>query len=84
LTKVPSLNYPQIIRAFQRGGWTVVSQKGSHIKLENGSLTIISGVKWGQSFTFHFLSTLENLPGVQKVKSEALTPLEVDFPSSPV
>jgi predicted RNA binding protein YcfA (HicA-like mRNA interferase family) len=41
LTKVPSLNYPEVIRAFQRDGWNVVSQKGSHIKLENGSLTII-------------------------------------------
>jgi predicted RNA binding protein YcfA (HicA-like mRNA interferase family) len=41
LTKAPSLNYPEVIRAFQRGGWSVVSQKGSHIKLERGSLTII-------------------------------------------
>jgi predicted RNA binding protein YcfA (HicA-like mRNA interferase family) len=41
LTKVPSLNYPEVIRAFQRGGWSLVSQKGSHIKLERGSFTII-------------------------------------------
>jgi predicted RNA binding protein YcfA (HicA-like mRNA interferase family) len=41
LTKVPSLNFPEVIRAFQRGGWSLVSQKGSHIKLERESLTII-------------------------------------------
>ena len=41
MTKVPSLNYPEVIRAFQRGGWSLVRQKGSHIKLERGSLTII-------------------------------------------
>jgi predicted RNA binding protein YcfA (HicA-like mRNA interferase family) len=45
LTKVPSLNYPEVIRAFQRAGWTLVRQKGSHIKLqrevEGSTLTII-------------------------------------------
>ena len=34
MNKVPSLNYPQIIKAFQRDGWTVVRQKGSHIRLQ--------------------------------------------------
>ena len=34
MNKVPSLNYPQIIKTFQRDGWTVVRQKGSHIRLQ--------------------------------------------------
>ena len=38
--KVPSLSYIRarssrvIIRALQRGGWTVVRQRGSHIRLQ--------------------------------------------------
>lgn len=34
MTKIPSLPYTQIIRALQRDGWTVVRQKGSHIRLQ--------------------------------------------------
>jgi len=34
LTKVPSLSYKQIINALQRNGWTVVRQRGSHIRLQ--------------------------------------------------
>lgn len=34
MNKVPSLSYPQIIKAFQRDGWTVVRQKESHIRLQ--------------------------------------------------
>jgi predicted RNA binding protein YcfA (HicA-like mRNA interferase family) len=34
MTKVPSLNYDQVIRALQRDGWVVVRQKGSHIRLQ--------------------------------------------------
>lgn len=34
MTKVPSLSYTQIIRALQRDGWTVVRQRGSHIRLQ--------------------------------------------------
>jgi len=34
MTKVPSLNYDQIIRALRRDGWIVVRQKGSHIRLQ--------------------------------------------------
>lgn len=34
MSKVPSLPYTQIIRAFQRDGWTVVRQRGSHIRLQ--------------------------------------------------
>jgi len=34
MSKVPSLTYTKIIRALQRNGWTVVSQRGSHIKLQ--------------------------------------------------
>ncbi len=32
--KVPSLPYQHIIRALQRDGWTVVRQRGSHIRLQ--------------------------------------------------
>ena len=32
--KVPSLPYTQIIKALQRDGWTVVRQRGSHIRLQ--------------------------------------------------
>jgi predicted RNA binding protein YcfA (HicA-like mRNA interferase family) len=31
---IPSLPYYKIIRALQRAGWTVVRQKGSHIRLQ--------------------------------------------------
>jgi predicted RNA binding protein YcfA (HicA-like mRNA interferase family) len=34
MSKVPSLNYDKIIRAFQRDGWVVVRQRGSHIRLQ--------------------------------------------------
>jgi predicted RNA binding protein YcfA (HicA-like mRNA interferase family) len=34
LSKVPSLNYPAVIAAFQRAGWVVVRQRGSHIRLQ--------------------------------------------------
>jgi len=33
VSKVPSLSYIKIIRALQRDGWTVVRQRGSHIRL---------------------------------------------------
>lgn len=33
MTKVPSLPYARIIQALQRDGWTIVRQKGSHIRL---------------------------------------------------
>ena len=33
MSKVPSLNYPQVVHALQRAGWIVVRQKGSHIRL---------------------------------------------------
>lgn len=32
--KIPSLPYLQIIKALQRDGWTVVRQRGSHIRLQ--------------------------------------------------
>ena len=32
--KVPSLPYNRILRALQRDGWTVVRQRGSHIRLQ--------------------------------------------------
>ena len=34
MTKVPSLSYDEVIRALQRGGWEVIRQKGSHIRLQ--------------------------------------------------
>ncbi len=34
MSKVPSLPYAEIIRALQRDGWTVVRQRGSHIRLQ--------------------------------------------------
>lgn len=34
MTKIPSLNYDQIIRALKRAGFEVIRQKGSHIRLE--------------------------------------------------
>jgi len=37
LTKVPSLNYPQVVAAFERAGWRVVRQKGSHIRVERSA-----------------------------------------------
>ena len=33
MSKVPSLNYRQVINALKRDGWVVVRQKGSHIRL---------------------------------------------------
>jgi predicted RNA binding protein YcfA (HicA-like mRNA interferase family) len=34
VSKVPSLPYEQILRALQRDGWTIVRQRGSHIRLQ--------------------------------------------------
>ncbi len=34
MSKVPSANYEQVIRALRRDGWVVVRQKGSHIRLQ--------------------------------------------------
>ncbi|NQT80157.1 MAG: type II toxin-antitoxin system HicA family toxin [Candidatus Aminicenantes bacterium] len=34
MTKVPSLNYNQVIRALRRDGWVIIRQKGSHIRLQ--------------------------------------------------
>jgi predicted RNA binding protein YcfA (HicA-like mRNA interferase family) len=34
LTKVPSLPYLDIVKALQRDGWTIVRQRGSHIRLQ--------------------------------------------------
>ena len=34
MSKVPRLSYIEIIRALQRNGWTVVRQRGSHIRLQ--------------------------------------------------
>jgi len=34
MTKVPSLNYDQVVKALRRNGWVVVRQRGSHIRLQ--------------------------------------------------
>lgn len=34
MSKTPSLNFDEIIRALKRDGWVVVRQKGSHIRLQ--------------------------------------------------
>ena len=37
MTKVPSLNHEQVVRALQRNGWVVVRQRGRHIRLQKHS-----------------------------------------------
>lgn len=37
MSKVPLLNYYQIISALQRDGWIVVRQRGSHIRIQKRS-----------------------------------------------
>jgi predicted RNA binding protein YcfA (HicA-like mRNA interferase family) len=34
VSKVPNLPYTQIVAALERDGWTVVRQRGSHIRLQ--------------------------------------------------
>lgn len=34
MSKVPSLNYEQVINALRRDSWLVVRQRGSHIRLQ--------------------------------------------------
>lgn len=34
MSKVPSLSYDRIVRALQRDGWTLIRQKGSHLRLQ--------------------------------------------------
>ena len=34
MSKAPSVNYEQVIRALRRDGWVVVRQHGSHIRLQ--------------------------------------------------
>ena len=34
MTKVPSLDYHEVVRALRRAGWVVVRQRGSHIRLQ--------------------------------------------------
>ncbi|MBI3359641.1 MAG: type II toxin-antitoxin system HicA family toxin [Chloroflexi bacterium] len=34
MSKVPSLPYDKIVSALKRDGWTVVRQRGSHIRLQ--------------------------------------------------
>jgi len=39
MTKVPSLGYEQVVKALRRDGWTVVRQRGSHIRLHKQTST---------------------------------------------
>ena len=34
MSKVPGLPYAEIVKALQRDGWTVVRQRGSHIRMQ--------------------------------------------------
>jgi len=34
MSKVPSLNFQQVIKALRRDGWIVIRQKDSHIRLQ--------------------------------------------------
>ena len=34
MSKVPSLAWFEVVRAFQRDGWGVVRQSGSHVRLQ--------------------------------------------------
>lgn len=34
MSKVPSLNYDEVVWALRRDGWVVVRQRGSHIRLQ--------------------------------------------------
>jgi predicted RNA binding protein YcfA (HicA-like mRNA interferase family) len=42
LTKVPSLSYIEVVRALERAGFSIVRQRGSHIRMERvtGETTI--------------------------------------------
>ena len=39
MSKVPSLNYDEVVRALRRDGWVVVQQRGSHIRLQKHTPT---------------------------------------------
>jgi predicted RNA binding protein YcfA (HicA-like mRNA interferase family) len=37
MTKVPGLDYSELVRALRRAGWVVVRQRGSHIRMQKNS-----------------------------------------------
>jgi len=39
VSKVPSLNYDEVVWALRRDGWVVVRQRGSHIRLQKHTPT---------------------------------------------
>ena len=39
MSKVPSLNYDEVVGALRRDGWVVVRQRGSHIRLQKHTPT---------------------------------------------
>ncbi len=38
MTRLPALDYPDIVRAFRKCGFLVVRQRGSHIRLQKSTL----------------------------------------------
>ena len=34
MRKIPNLSYREVTRALQKAGWTIVRQRGSHIRLQ--------------------------------------------------
>ena len=62
MTKVPSIGYKKLIRAFKRDGWVVVRQKGSHIRLQKYfhtdvlKINVEEGVSDGEFKKFLFLA----------------------------
>jgi predicted RNA binding protein YcfA (HicA-like mRNA interferase family) len=55
--KTPSLNYTEILAALRRGGWIVVRQEGSHIRLRKRS-TLAHILKQARLTTAEFLDLL--------------------------
>jgi len=41
MPKLPVISGAECIKALQKGGFRVVGQKGSHVKLRRGSVTVI-------------------------------------------
>jgi len=39
MTKLPSLQYTEVLHALQKDGWVIVRQRGSHIRLQKHTPT---------------------------------------------
>jgi predicted RNA binding protein YcfA (HicA-like mRNA interferase family) len=74
MNKVPSLPYPQVVKALQKDGWVVVRQKSSHIRLhkhlptETLKLTVPAHIPIKRSTLSHILKqarlTVEDFDGL--------------------